>query len=268
MNETAQANPIPESVDTRQSIPNWRIAGGAICRGREEDGTLERRPQIVGSIRRIGVHEGETDDGRAYSQLECELQTAKGLESVHTNLSSMTSSLTFAEGLLMTTRDQVVAIEARSASKKNRYGSYSTYANLFAVGADLKTTPLRPVRNDGDMEVRLKEALKALEKHPNWGARPKRTTEDEEAEAYTPFDDFQSVVKQKGWPDPLGKAKDAYLGIARTIAKRTFASLSEVDDATWAAMIAKAKDAAKPPKVLEPFLSSSIEDFDPFADPE
>ncbi len=267
MNEPINDIPIPEAVDTKQTIPNWRIANGTICRGREDDGTLETKTQLVGRIARIGVHSGEADDGRPYSQLECELQTSKGLESVHTNLSSMTSSLTFAEALLLTSKDQVVAIEARAASKKNRYGSYSTYANLYAVGADLKTTPLRPARNEGDMEVRLKEALKALEKHPNWGARPKRTTEDEEAEAYTPFDDFRNRAIAKGWPDPV-KAAPGYLTIAKAICKKDIKSLSEVDDATWAAMITGLDKAAKMPKALEPYAAPAVADYDPFADPD
>jgi len=261
---------IPRAEDIHpNSFPSYRFSGGQIVTGRDEDGTLKAVPRIVGKLLRIGVHRGTLDDGRPYGKLEAEVETADGKVSVSANLTSMMASITFGEGLLATAKDELVSLWAGRSEKKNRYGSFTTYANVDRVNPKtLQTTRLKEkVLKEG---IGLEDAWETLEsrlqKHPAWGERPKRRNDEEEAGSYTPFDDFCSRIVAKGWP----KFEDAfgeYLAIAGKVAKKDFSLQSDVPDDIWAAMCVQVDASTKMPVAVQKVADSLPKDdeYDPFA---
>ena len=66
-----------EIPQRENSFKSYRIAGGKIAVGREQDGTLEELTAISGHLLRIGYHE-ETYDGEDAAYLECDLELSDG----------------------------------------------------------------------------------------------------------------------------------------------------------------------------------------------
>jgi len=96
------------------SVKAWRIADGQIIRGRGRGGE-EQVPMISGTLLRVGVHEGATDDGEKYKQVECDLETVDGRESVKAAIglnptSSNVTPFMFLQGLLACKKGDVIAI--------------------------------------------------------------------------------------------------------------------------------------------------------------
>ena len=117
----------------------WRVANGEICTGREEDGTLKTREKIVGLLHRIGVHEGHSkQNGTYFKQLEADIETAEGVVRLKASVSDIggamkpgVAAITFAEGLLELAKDELFIARAAQGTKKNKYGNYTSYTNLF-----------------------------------------------------------------------------------------------------------------------------------------
>lgn len=266
MSTVAQA--IPESVSTRSPLPSWRIANGAICMGREEDNNLETRKQLVGRIQRVGVHHGTLDDGRTYSRVEVDLETADGIQSVGASLSSLTSSITLAEGLLDTAAGELIAIEANASKVKNRYGSYSTYANCFHVDPiTLKARPTarNPYDKDANPQDRLDALLEALKNHPNYAERPKRgdDAENEFYENASGKEAFDKEAQAKGWPSLLD-AKKEYLEMAGQIGETKYAKFDDVPEDVWASMRQGLAETDGVPKLLAKYVANGKKN--PFKD--
>jgi hypothetical protein len=188
----------------------YRFSGGKIVMGREEDGTLSSLEKIVGRLRRLSIHSGTgKQTGIPYSQLEVDIETSRGMVRLKASLTDMkgnsapsTSALSFAEGLLELGKDELFIATARSSTKKNRFQSYSTYANLFHFdGKNSRATRRRPIDHAVTMDqqwARLEEELKT---HPAYAERPKTESETEDA----PETELTLLIKDciaKGWPTP------------------------------------------------------------------
>lgn len=274
MNQPVIDIPRDDQVSAGKGGNAWRIASGAICKGREADGSLETREKVVGLLKRIGTHYGVIDDGTRYGKLEAEFQTADGMVSVGVSITDSkggdacsTAALTYAEGLLLCAKDELIMVTANRAKKENRYGTFATYANLYKVDrVTLATTQLRPERSEGDMMDRLEDVIEQLQEHPAWGERPER----EEA-AKSAAEVFDVKAKAKGWPVST-HAPVAYCALAGKIAGKTFKTLSLIDDDTWGAMTVGLDKAKSVPKAVADEAKAfdgaknEAQDFDIFAD--
>lgn len=268
----ATTTPIPESVNTSQGARAWRIAKGKVCRGREVDGTYEDAPnnQLVGRLVRVGIHEGVLDDGRPYQKVECDLETAHGVQSVGCSLSSMSSSLTFAEGLLDMAKGEIVCVTANQGKKPNKFGSFTTYANLYHVDPIThKTTPAtKPMFDENvGMDERLEKALTDLRTHPAYAERPKRDEDEHEVAVETTPSEFVlfcKLVAEKGWP-LYGEVPRPYLDMAEKLGGAKYGSEADVPDAVWTKMREGAGKAKDVPKAVAE-AKKALDDYDPFAE--
>lgn len=256
MSNTTQ---LPEKVQTYNGPTSYRIAAGKICRGREQDNTLEVKPAILGYLRRVGVYSGTTQGGDSYTFLEADLDTRDGLVSVHTNVDSIVSSATFARGLMECVKDQLIQIEANQSSKANKHGTFSTYVNLFKVDpVTFKSTPVKPEKDDRDLESLLTE----IQSHSAYKDRaPKEGSPDHVSE----WEAFDAALKKRGWPTTSGPSQ-VYLEMCEKTAKRKFETLGHVDDETWRNMALGLEQAKAMPKKLAEWKPTEEEKYDPFAD--
>lgn len=261
---------IPRAEDIHpNSFPSYRFSSGQVVTGRDEDGTLKAVPRIVGKLLRVGIHRGTLDSGVEYGKLEAEVETADGKVSVSANLNSLMASITYGEGLLAVAKDELISIWAGRSKEKNRYGSFTTYANVDKV--DPKTLQTIRIKEKVlERGISLEDAWKQIEerlkKHPAWGERPKRQSDIDAAESYAPFDDFCQLIVAKGWP----KFEDAfgeYLAIAGKVAKKDFSLQSDVPDDIWAAMCVQVDASTKMPVAVQKVADSLPKDdeYDPFA---
>lgn len=112
----------------------WRIAKGTVCRGREEDGTLEIAKSVQGELLWSTISEGfNKESGEPYRYVKCALKTKSGTEIVHVNTTSKTASAGLAGSLALVKKGDHLAISARLGSKKIGTGSkssYPTYCNV------------------------------------------------------------------------------------------------------------------------------------------
>lgn len=272
MSTTTYQN-IPGADDVRPSTPSaWRIASGHVCRGREIDGTYETTPRLVGLLVRVGVHDGETADGETYQKVECDLQTRDGLVSVGCNTSAKTSSITFAGALVQCAKGDLICVEAASASKPNRYGSFSTYANLSRVNpTTLAKTPIKVARDESvSMDERLETLLDEIRAHPAFAPRPSLKT-DESPTELPEREAFDAECKSRDWPDSWG-APDEHLALANASLGAKHRSLSDLTADDWTRHLAGLRKNVKPgavPKLLVEAVQvhrlAKPDEFDPFA---
>lgn len=256
-------NDIPDTVKTYSGPSAWRIADGKLRRGREVDGNLEERTQVTGNLLRVGVHEGVTDDGQTYEKIECDLETANGIVSIGANTSSVTSSITFAQGLLECAKGELICIEPNKAKKANSRGTYSTYSNVFHVDRQtLKATQTKRWERTDETSDEQLESLKAqLRKHPAYAPRPNLSSEASEKDL------FWAEVHPKGWP-ALDPAEKEYCELASKALSRSIESYSQMSDDDWNELRLAASKLNAVPKILKPALdraaAAPVED-DPFA---
>lgn len=275
-NNTATLDQLPDEVAT--TTRSWRFAKGVISTGREEDGTYETRPSILGYLRRVGIHEGETQDGTPYAKLEAVIETKEGNVSIGASLKgannggkpTYSSCISFAEGLLDCDKDEIIQIKAAPSKKPNKYGTHSTYANVYHVrnansAERTKDYPYPSGTEWGDPQLEI--LLEEIKQHPAYGERPKRDSQEDEAEApATPFDNFCAALSTKGWPG-FGIAEDEYLAIAGKVGKKTYKASGDVPDDVWAEM-QKVVDSGKamPPAIQKIADEQKADEHDPFAE--
>lgn len=270
---TQEPQDIPSADDVRSSTPSaWRIANGLICRGREADGTLESTPRLVGRLVRVGVHDGTTQDGETYQKVEADLLTSEGLVSIGCNTSAKTSSITFAGAIVQVRPDELICVEAAAAKKPNRYGSFSTYANLSRVNEKREKVPIKVGRDESvSMDERLEALLEQIRAHPAFAPRPNRDEASSDATRNPERDAFDAECEARDWPDSWG-APDEHLVLANASLGKKLANLSELSADDWVRHLAGLKQNVKPghvPKALSSAVqahrAAKSDEFDPFA---
>lgn len=270
------------SVTFQTTIIGWRIADGLLKRGRGREGeeTLE---MIDGRLLRVGVYEGVGEDGTAYKQVECDLDTEDGIQYVKAaiGLNPQASNLTpfmFVQGLLAVDKGDWIAIAPeRSKTPHEKYGTYSTFVNVGLV--DPATQKARAVKIDkgefpGDnSKEKLPHALKRLEGHSAFAERPNRDDDEAQAPEAPPFElgapneglvNFKTVLADKGWPG-FDLAEAEYLVLAQKVGKVQYADGDAVPSEVWDALAKSAKSAKEMPASIKK-LVESLGAYDPFAD--
>ena len=266
-------NYIPDDSEVQTPInrrPTYRFSRGKICTGREEDGTLVELPKIVGRIRRIGVHSGLTKETQIpYQQVEADIETSRGNVRIKASLSDKTgkfqpstSALSFSEGLLELAKDELCVITAQASTKKNAYGTYSTYANAWHY--DGKTSPRptrrRPIDKSKTMDEQWHLLEAELRSHPAFAERP-ASEKDEEA-GPTHFSEFCRECTEKSWTTPEQNPQGwlVYLAkVAKEPAPR--ASLASYTQDDWGTLRQALASRTEIPKSLADALAAN----DPFA---
>ena len=293
---TEQYIPDPSQVKiTGSGFASWRFSEGKIVKGRVADGSLESTPMLVGRIVRIGIHEGVTDDQyhKPYMQLEADMETASGPVSVHCGLldekdqtirPSM-AAIGLGWGLTQITGEDLVAITSAQGEPwtddRGRAMSGSTYVNFARLDpTTFVGTPIRKPKADRNAprtttREKWDELEPAIREHPLFGPRPARAANDdyggkeaivtEDEPSQTGRQAYEKVVNSKGWPDLL-HAEAGHLELINKAGKTSYKALSEVPDATLAAMAEGAAKAKGVPKPLEPFVNAVLDtEVDVFA---
>lgn len=282
--ENSNAVNLPDAVETGAGSRGWRIADGYFMRGRKEDGSLEKRERFLGYVRRVGIHEGELDDGRKYAKLEIDLECRSGIESIGATLLSATAGkpsytqcIALAQTICAAADGQLIQLETALASQKNRYGKFQTFLNSYTVDpVTLRPSRMKFDRPAGDLDDVLQGLLAGVRSHPSYKDRPKRQQDelsddlpDEKKQTGAGgslIAEFENAVYEKGWPS-IDAAKEGYLQMASLTAKGSglpngYQSYSDIQPEVMKAMIKATKEAAKLPKILEPFVNAAP---DPFA---
>ena len=246
--------PDADEVSTTRGIPSYRIANGALCQGSEKRGNLVTVAKVLGRLVRIGIHEGTgRDDGVWYQQLEADIETNTGTIRVKAPLSNAgqtkpgVSANSFAEGLLDMAKGEVIVIEPGLSKKQNRFGSYTTYGNLFHY--DLATRKTRPAaRRDRNPDHTIEEQWEALaaelREHPAYEER--KTEED----ATTHRALLSAECKAKGWPTP-DENPSGYQELARKCFSDEFLELKDLTEDDWGLI---RQDFNQPNAVCPPML--------------
>lgn len=252
---------LPDKIETGGIYETWRVAKGQLCRGREVDGTLEVHPtgQVLGYLRRIGIQAGIGDDGRPYENLEAELETKTGNTTVKASTASITSSASFARALLDCAKDQVIAIEAKQASKPNKHGTLGTYVNVYHVDpVTWKGAWVKP--NEAHRNKELAELLDEIRTHPAYAERKRK--EEDSSDIPPEFHAANDAAMKKGWPS-IPSAPAAYLALINQAEKSTYLNLGEIPGTVWDKVAASIQKAPKMPKVI---ADAAANEYDPFAD--
>ena len=261
-----EAGNIPDESEVKASTgrASWRIANGKICKGSEEEGTLDTREKIVGRLRRVGIHDGSfTRDNktkRVY-QLEADIETAKGMERVKASLCNLKGedapsgvAVGLLWGLLQFAKDELLVITASQGTKKNEFGSYSTFVNMFRLpegkteGVAIDRRPRNEGENFADVQNDL---LKKIKQHPAFADRPASDSDDDEGNATTHLSALGKECAERGWPTPDQKP-GAWLKMMAGFFKLPApkAALSEHDDHEWGEIRLAMKDLEKCPNSL------------------
>lgn len=281
---------IPDSVETGGGAKGWRIADGHFCRGREEDNNLETQDKIFGRLKRVGIHEGELDDGRQYAKLEVDLETRNGIESIGATLLSATAgkpsyTQCFQLGgiVLASALNQLIQLETNQATQKNRFGKYQTFLNGYFVDAvTLKPTYIKlekkELKSEVEMRAYLDSLIEEIKTHPAYAERPKRQSDDEDDAAPTPepkkkgkknkgdlIADLEVLVLDKGWPT-IDQGREGYIAMAKALAEKQrmengFAALSDCPELILEQLIEGTTRATKLPKTLEPYVGQGADIF-------
>lgn len=237
--------PDESEVTASASRSSWRCANGKICKGSEDDGTLVTREKLVGRLRRIGIHDAvysrEGKDRRVY-QLEADIETRAGMERIKASLCDLRGNdqpsgvaIGLAWGLLQIAKDEVLVITATQGTKKNEFGSYSTFVNTFTL-PDGKTTavevPRRP-RSDDPMEETLEKLLAEIRTHPAFADRPAHETDDDDGNATTHLSALVKECAAKAWPSPEQAPGEWLAIVAALLGQQPKSSIAQVSDDEW-----------------------------------
>lgn len=288
------ATAIPTGIPSMDSITvlggglaTWRFSKGKIVTGRDTDGTLKSRENVVGVVRRIGVHEARTKDfDQPYAQVECDVETADGLVAVKAGLLNQETKLlgvvrstvdfaygltkTPVGGLIMITTGQGEAWVQTEGPKRGQTMAPSTYVNFFLLTPDPKNegkflaTPLRrPKADPNAAKVPMNDQWLALERElrlrEDFAPRPdNRQDEEEEGEvgagsAPTAFAQISGLMAEREWPMPE-EAPTEWLEMLRRLLKldRPMAALSEHSAADYAAVLEAIRGVGTIPALLAP----------------
>ena len=300
-------NEIPDANDVQrgEGIPTYRVASGKLLRGSEKAGTLEELDKVVGRLIRLSFQEGKNKEGEYFSQLEADLETSEGTVRVKTNTSNAgvfkvgVAALSFAKALVVVKAGDLIQVEAQLASKPNKYGNYSTYANVSNVTKDEKTGRWRTkwvdkydIDKDLSMEAQWEILLSDLKRHASWQVREmgKRDGDDDghggggnNAEYMAPWDRpaykaAEPALVKAGWPEFHHGTKDAWLTFASAAAKQKFGTVDDIPEAFWGGLVAYLPQAKEVPAVLAAVKAApapaapvggfnfGADDYDPFAD--
>lgn len=263
---------LPYQIDLGGGKSSWRIADGCIARGREIDGTIERRDQMLGWLRRVGIHHGEYDDGSWSDKLECDIETKNGLETIGVSLGSSrsdgkpsyTAAIMLGLALCEVPEGGLIAIAPKLGKKPNKYGKYTTYPNCYAVNpVTMQSTLIETTIEWDSMQDQFDAMLAAVREHPCFKERETLAKHAEEADL--PAEKLlEKECAAKGWPTHV-QAPDEWLAMLKKALKRTaLKSLSELSEADWAAVRQQATGVEKLPTALEGAVEKAKE-YDPFA---
>lgn len=270
--------PSADQINTGASSQNYRIAGGKVCTGREEDGSYRVVPRLVGLLKRVGIHAGITQDGTEYQKLECDLETSEGL--VHLGASYpedrsrvAVAVVTLGEGLLAVEKDELIAIDSSRSKEKNKHGKFTCYANVYHVDPKslVPTWAKKKVTEKGTAPLEnMEEIERHLAEHPAWAPRPKRDAESEDAEDSS-WGLLANEIRVKGiWPD-TEKYEKEYLKVCQRMddEDRPFTAWAQVPEEIVLELIEKhrAGKVIGPLKDLPKATKAAAEDeYDPFED--
>lgn len=267
--------PDDDEVNTSAGMPTWRVANGALCQGREEDHNLVTREKIVGLLKRIGRFSGMNDKtGEPFDYLEVDLTTRAGPQRVRTKVTTVSSTQTLLRSLLQVAANELIAIAPKAAKEKNKYGKYSTYANVYKVDPHTKASKYidtKTERTDQDSSEIIEALFEEIKKHPSYQEREKhQSEEDAGTEIAELFEEFQGKVIGLGWP-AVPEAKNEYLGILSRGLKKEVKDFSDLTASDWRFTLdglkeAKAGAIPKPLQAIAERLSQSGSKFDAFAD--
>lgn len=298
---------IPDANDVQrgEGIPTWRIASGKLLRGTEAKGDLQEKDKVVGKLLRIGFQEGRSNDGEYYSHLEIDLETSAGTVRVKTNTSHAgeekigVTAISFAKALVMVKANDLIQVEAQLAKKANKYGKFSTYANVSHVyqeGGQWRTKWVDKYELDKDLTIdaQWEILLSDLKTHPAWKVREMAKRDDEGhgggggGEYLAPWDRpaykaAEPELRKKGWPEFHHGTKDAWLKFASAAAKTAFATVDDIPEGFWSGLVAYLPQAKEVPAVLAAVKAAPApaaaaapaggsfdfaggDDYDPFAD--
>lgn len=279
---TTTTQPIPSEDDVQVSTgrQSWRCANGKICQGSEESGTLVIREKLVGALRRIGIHEGSYDkDGktkRVY-QLEADIETAQGMERVKASLCNLKGenqasgvAVGLAWGLLQIAKDEVMILTTAQGTKKNEYGSYSTFVNVFRLpeGSSRGVEVPRRGKSDEPLNDTMAKLLSEIRTHPAFAERP-ASEKDEDGKATTHLSALCQECAAKGWPTPEQAPTEWLTANAKAFRHEPRASLSAYSDDEWGDVRLTLQDKKDCPAFLKDakarLASASDEYKDPFA---
>lgn len=269
MSTATDTNHIPtdDEVKASSSRQAWRCANGKVCRGSEDEGTLETREKLTGRLRRVGIHEGHfTRDGkekRVY-QIEADIETANGMERIKASLCNLKGedapsgvAIGLAWGLLQIAKDELMVITATQGTKKNEFGSYSTFCNVFTLkpGSTTATEVPRRQRSEEPMEDTLAGLLAEIKTHPAYADRPVNESDDAEGNAQTHLSALCKECEAKQWPTPE-QAPAEWLGMMAAVSKQPVkGSLAEISDDLWGQVRLTLKDKVDAPKALAPAVA-------------
>lgn len=278
------SNYIPNDSEVATPVGGravWRIASGAICTGREEDGTLRERDKVVGRLRRIGVHHGLTKDtSEPYGQLEADWETAEGMVRVKVGITEKgtglvkpgVSAITYATGLLELAKDELAILTANQSSKKNKFGKYSTYANLYhynPVTKAQKETARRP-RTEATMNEQWEQLEAELRLHPAFAERPASESDESDGAANTHLSAFIQECAAKGWVTPEQNPA-AWLKLMAKASVPPLATphqkLSDHSDDQWGELRQAMAGRTEIPKALAPAQAEFLRTGAPAAPP-
>lgn len=266
MSNNTETRPAPpEDVVTYAGMPNWRITKGTLNRGREKLGTLETRQKLVGYLKSICIHSGsfENDQGEQedYTRLECILETSHGNQCVGTDTERLTQTCMLAEGLLECAAGELIAIEARQGAKDNKFGTKSTFVNLFHVDpVTFKTTQIRVERNPSEAgDERRERLLGLIYAHPCYKEREKR---ESSASGPTHRGELEKELNFRGWPPTT---EPEWLPMMNAYHETTKLSLDAFTDDHWGQIRQKLSTREQLPKLLQPAMDR-LGEKDPFAD--
>lgn len=272
--------PIPSEDDVQVSTgrQSWRCANGKICQGSEDSGTLVTRDKLVGALRRIGIHEGTYEkDGktkRVY-QLEADIETAEGMERLKASLCNQKGedqasgvAVGLAWGLLQIAKDEIMIVTTASGTKKNEYGSYSTFVNIFRLpeGSTRGVEVPRRGKSDDSLSDTMEKLLSEIRTHPAFAERP-ASERDEDGKATTHLSALCQECAAKGWPTPEQAPTEWLAANAKAFKHEPRASLSAYSDDEWGDVRLTLQDKKECPaflKAAQAKLATTAE-VDPFA---
>jgi len=242
--ETTTHIPGDDEVSTPKRS-GWRIAGGAICKGREVDHSYVTREKITGVMRRVGIHFGKRQDGTPYGQAEVDIETNKGPERVKVDLTDLegkekgsSASLSFLWGLLQCAKDELIVITAAKSKEPNRFGKHATYANFYTLkpGSTIANPVAKRPRNDNeDLDTAVLRMREELKSHPAYADRPVAESDDEDGTPNTHLSALCQLAAAHNWPTPEQAPADwlSFYAMWRQTPNDVKVSLSEISDDDW-----------------------------------
>ena len=237
---TDLAIPGDDEVKDSGGGQSWRIANGAIVRGRKEDGNLETRTRVVGILTRVGIAKGEiVRNGihRPIHKLELEFKTRDGEITLGANLlddndgyrpSGSSVSLAWcAKEMKANTVYSITASQGESwiDPSTGRLRSGTSYANLSSVAPNGDATPIKRPRKNQDAPkesytVQFGAILEKLKTHSLYKEREVKPSEGGSRHQgdLIPWDKYNDACGQYGWPRLDQDNSEGFLSLVNRVA--------------------------------------------------